>query len=143
MDNFEITYQVNKCFHLKHKFFGVFASDNFPRLSDNCFAVVNASISTSSGSHWLLICYYEKTMYFADPLWQARDCYHFVYTRLLQFYFGEEVVQCRRLQPIQSPNSKLCGLHCIYIAHIIFTYSYPFVHYMNDDDLLRFAKHMM
>ena len=82
-------------------------------------------------------------MYFADPLGQALDCYHFVYTRLLQFYFEEEVVQCLRLQPIQSPNSKLCGLFCIYIAHIIFTYSYPFVHYMNDDDLLRFAKHMM
>ena len=143
MDNFEITYLVNKCFHLKHKFCGVFAADNFPRLPENCFAVVNASISTSSGSHWLLICNYKKTMYFADPLGQALDCYHFVYTRLLQFYFEEEVVQCLRLQPIQSPNSKLCGLFCIYIAHIIFTYSYPFVHYMNDDDLLRFAKHMM
>ena len=82
-------------------------------------------------------------MYFADPLGQALDCYHFVYTRLLQFYFEEEVVQCLRLQPIQSPNSKLCGLFCSYIAHIIFTHSYPFVHYMNDDDLLRFAKHMM
>ena len=60
MDNFEITYLVNKCFHLKHKFCGVFAADNFPRLPENCFAVVNASISTSSGSHWLLICNYKK-----------------------------------------------------------------------------------
>ena len=56
MDNFEISYLVTKCFHLKHKFCGVFAADNFPRLSDNCFAVVNSSISTSSDSNCLLIC---------------------------------------------------------------------------------------
>ena len=87
-DNVEILFLgdlVNKCFHLKHKFCGVFAADNFPSLPDNCFAVVNASISISSGSHWLLICNYKKTLYFADPLGQALDCYHFVHTRLLQF----------------------------------------------------------
>ena len=143
MDNFEISYLVSKCFLTLRRFCGVFAADNFPRLSDNCLAVDHASISTSSGSHWLPICNYKKTIYSADPLGQALDCYHFVYTRLLQFYFEEEVVQFLRLQPIQNPNSKLCALFCIYIAHIIFTKSYPYVHYMNDDDLLRFANHMM
>ena len=91
LDSFELSCLVSKCFHLKQKFCGVFAADNFPRLSENCFAVVNASISTSSESHYLLICNYKKTIYFVDPLGQAVDCYHFLYTRMLQFCFEKKL----------------------------------------------------
>ena len=63
MDNFQISYLVSNCFPLKHNFCGVFAADCFPRLPDNCFALVNTSISTSSGSHWILICNYRKKQY--------------------------------------------------------------------------------
>ena len=82
-------------------------------------------------------------MYFSDPLGQALDCYHFEYIYLLQVCFVEEVVQFLSLQPFQIPMSKLFGHFCIYFAHIIFTYSYPYAHYLNNDDLIRFAKQMM
>ena len=44
-------------------------------------------------------------------------------------------------QTNQSRDSKLSGLFCIYIAHIIFGF-WPIVK-CSDIDLIRFALHMM
>ena len=55
MDSFEILNFVQKCCHLKHKFLGVFAADNFPGLKPESFIIVNASESSEPGTHWLLL----------------------------------------------------------------------------------------
>ena len=52
-----------------------------------------------------------------------------------------QICQFLEHQPIQSQNSELCGLFCIYIAHIIF--SKREIVKINDVQLLRFALHMM
>ena len=44
MDEDQIHRQVKKCKHLKFKFRGVYAADNFPlNLQTNTFIIVNAS----------------------------------------------------------------------------------------------------
>ena len=46
-------------------------------------------------------------------------------------------------KPIQSANSALCGLYCIYVAHVIISSKLPVSFKVNDHDMMRFAKHVM
>ena len=43
MNSDEIRYLLGKCIHLKYYFHGVFAADNFPKLTKEGFLIVNAS----------------------------------------------------------------------------------------------------
>ena len=141
IDNVKIAKLINKCVHLKFLFCVVFPADSFPKLFADSYIVVNALKAGTIGTHWLLICKKNDKIYFADPLGNSLEFYFAVYRRLNSFY--REVIQLCTLMPIQKANSKLCGLFCIYIAHVIFSNKYPYTMYMNDDDLLRFAKHML
>ena len=53
----------------------------------------------------------------------------------------QNVYEVLRNQPIQTQNSILCGLFCIYVAHYI--YNKTEIVKMSDVDLVRFAFHMM
>ena len=67
MDEDEINNLVQGFKHLKYKFHGVFAADNFPlQLSQNSFITVNVSTSQSIGTHWILICRRNGFYIFAD-----------------------------------------------------------------------------
>ena len=132
---------IQKFEHLKFEFTGVFAADNFPTLTNGSFMRVNASEAILTGSHWLLLCQKQEKLYFADPLGLPLRQYLTFYKRLMRYYI--EVYQLFKIETIQTQNPKLCGLFCIYVAHIIFESHYPFILYMNDTDLLRFAKHKL
>ena len=55
MDEDQIFKLIQQCKHLKHKFNGVYAADNFPlKMSPNSFTIVNASPAASIGTHWLV-----------------------------------------------------------------------------------------
>ena len=58
-------------------------------------------------------------------------------------YSIHEVNQILMNKPIQSANSVLCGLYCIYIAHVILSSKLPIGFKVNYQDMMRFAKHMM
>ena len=76
---------------------------------------------------------------FADPLGQPLSSYKNIYQRL-----AKNNVQFHQLlenQPIQGQNSELCGLFCIFIAHLIFD-DRQIVN-CSDFQLIRFALHMM
>ena len=77
----------------------------------------------------------------ADPLGIPIQNYQILYYRMVQFY--NELTQVLKLKPIQNQNSKLSGLFCIYILHVLFGYEYPLFLNMNDNDLLRFANYML
>ena len=77
----------------------------------------------------------------ADPLGIPIKNYQILFSRLVQFY--NEVTQVLKLKPVQNQNSKLFGLFCIYIAHVMFGYGYSLMLNMNDNDLLRFDNHML
>ena len=119
MDSDEIVSMINKCPHLKFKFRGVFAADLFPILKSNCFIIVNASESSMPGSHWILLCYHDNNMYFAKPLGLSVTNYTTIYVRLMRYY--QNVQELNAKFPLQQRNSELCGLYCIYIAHVIYT----------------------
>ena len=56
MDEDQIYIQVQKCKHLKFKFRGVYAADNYPlKLPVNSFIIVNASRAESIGTHWVIL----------------------------------------------------------------------------------------
>ena len=117
-----------------------FAANNFPsKLKSNTFLIVNASKSRSPGTHWLLICKTSNHLLFADPLGRSLSSYKNIYQRIaknnVQFH------QCLENQPIQSQNSELCGLFCIFIAHLIFD-NRQIVN-CSDFYLILFALHMM
>ena len=141
MDSDEIRYLLGKCTHLKYCFCRVFAADRFPKLTREGFIKVNASPAQYEGSHWMVILFHENKVFLADPLGIPIQNYQILYSRLVQFY--NEVTQVLILKPVQIQNSKLCGLFCIYIAHVMFGYEYPLLLNMNDNDLLRFANRML
>ena len=139
LDNTQINDYIQRCKHLKNNFVGVFAANTFPKLSKNSFMIMNASAVNSIGTHWLLIANHANIIYFADPLGIALENYSIVYQRMLTIY--NRVIQIFRLMPVQKENSNFCAF-CIYIAHVLFL-NYPYISKMNDNDLNRFAKHVM
>ena len=67
MDIDEIHFLTGKYFHLKHYFYGVFAADNFPKLTRKGFVAVNASPAQYEGSRWMVI-FFSKTKF----IWLTR-----------------------------------------------------------------------
>ena len=127
---------------LKHKFIGVFAANNFPKiLQRNSVIIVNASTSDNAGTHWLLLFVKNKNLIFTDPVGQTILFYKDVYRRLVSTQGDGQLCQVLENQPTQRRQSKLCGLFCIYIAHLIFTFQ--LIVKFTDNDLIRFALHMM
>ena len=142
MNEDELNDLIQRCKLLKHKFLGVFAANNFPKiLQPNSFIIVNASTSDNAGTHWLLLCVKNKNLIFADPLGQPVLFYKDVYRRLVSTQGDVQLCQVLENQPIQSRDSKLCALLCIYFAHLIF--SFQPIAKCSDNDLIRFALHMM
>ena len=115
MDSFEIITFVQKCHHLKHKFTGVFAADNFPKLKPESFIIVNASESSESGTHWLLLGRRRNNVHFADPLGYPLENYQEDFKRVCRMY--SKINEVFKSQPIQ--------------------------HIVNDNDLMRFSEHML
>ena len=128
-------------YSFKILFLRSFAADNSPKLTREGFIIVNASPAQYKGSHWMVILFHENKVYLADPLEIPIQNYEILYSRLVQFY--NEVTQVLKLKPVQNQNSKICGLFCIYIAHVMFGYEYPLLLNMNATYLLHFANHML
>ena len=143
MDEDEINSLIQACKLLKYKFFGVFAADNFAlKLPQNRFIIVNVSSSDSIGTHWTLLCRKNGNYIFADPLGQKLTSYKCLNNRLASAALDiQNVYELLRNQPIQTQNSILCGLFCIYVAHYI--YNNTEIVKMSDVDLIRFALHLM
>ena len=142
MDEDKLNSLIQRCSELKHKFLEVYVADNFPtNLTDNSFIIVKISTSASIGTHWIILSQKDKKFIFADPLGQTLSSYKHLQSRIASNFNVKTVYELLRNQPIQKQNSILCGLFCIYIAHIIF--SGQKLKKMSDIDLLRFALHMM
>ena len=150
MDEDQIHHQLKKCKHLKFKFRGVYAADNYPlNLQTNTFIIVNASRSNSIGTHWVVLAkrYAYPIIYFADPLALPLTTYKDIFNRLQQCKDLEimmDIMEHRRdiRSPLQSSDSQLCGLFCIYIVHYFYSEKFPFIPDVNELELLAFVKHM-
>ena len=144
MDEEEIFLYVKSCKHLKFKFRGVFAADNFPlAVPCNSFLIVNTSQSKFPGTHWVFLGTRSnsKQLYYADPLGFPLQSYQQIMARVAKTGFSS-FVDLLNDQPIQDKNSQLCGLYCIYIAHHFFNKIIPSIVAINDVQLISFIKHM-
>ena len=57
IDEIDLTRMIKKCKHLKYKFLGVYAANNFLlALDPNTFIIVNSDKADQPGSHWILLC---------------------------------------------------------------------------------------
>ena len=142
--------QMKKCKHLKFKFRGVHAADNYLlNLQTNTFIIVNASRSNSFGTHWVVLAkrYAYPIIYFADPLALPLTTYKDIFIRLQQCKDLEimmDIMEHRRdiQSTLQSSDSQLCGLFCIYIVHYFYSEKFPFIPDVNELELLAYVKHM-
>lgn len=143
MDEQEIYSFIQRCRGLSYKFAGVFAADNFPStLPNNSFIIVNASLSNSFGSHWLLLCRKDKYYLFADPLGFPMSTYTDLCQRLETFMPSIEDLTFNR--PMQSENSTMCGLYCIYFAYNILNSVGPIeIPPLNELQLTQFASNVL
>ena len=124
MDEDQIQLQVKKCKHLKFKFRGVYAADNFPlNLQTNTFIIVNASRSNSIGTHWVVLAkrYAYPIIYFMDPLALPLTTYKDIFNRLQQCKDLEimmDIMEHRRdiQSPLQSSDSQLWFILHIYCS---------------------------
>ena len=150
MDEDQINLQVKKCNHPKFTIGGVYAADNYPLNSQtNTFINVNASRSNSIGTHWVVLFkrYAYPIIYFADPLALPLTTYKDIFNRLQQCEDLEimmDIMEHRRdiQSPLQSSDSQLCGLFCIYTVHYFYSEKFPLIPDVNELDLLAFVKHM-
>ena len=144
MDNLTITELIHRCKHLKHRFCGIFPANlafNTILKRDNTFMIVNASNSDQPETHWLLFAQAGGQIFFADPLGRSLHNYPHVYKNMRRsIHEGNQILMNK---PIQSANSVLCGLYCIYVAHVIISSKFPIGFKVNDHDMMSFAKHMM
>ena len=104
MDSDEIRYLLGKCIHLKHYFYGVFAADNFPKLTRERFIIVNASPSQHADSHWMVLLFHKNKVYLADPLGIPIQNYQLLYCRLLIFY--NEVTQIFKMSQFKTKTQN-------------------------------------
>ena len=103
--------------------------------------IMNASPSDQPGTHWLLFAQAGGQIFFADPQGKNLHDYLLVYKNMRHTI--HERNQLLMKKPIQSADSVLCGLYCIYVAQVIITNRFPIRFKFNDHDLIRFAKHML
>ena len=144
MDNLQVTELIHRCKHLKHRFCGIFPANlafNTILKRDNTFMIVNATNSDQPGTHWLLFAQAGGQIVFADPLGRSLYNYPNVYKNMRRSIHEENHILMNK--PIQSANSFLCGLYCIYVAHVIISSKFPIGFKINDHDMMRFANHMM
>ena len=141
IDELQLGTLINKCKHLKYKFAGVYAADNFPpNIKNGIFIIINSDKATQTGTHWLLLCNRNNKYLFADPLGLPLNSYPHVRNRLSFADLGvTEIIQA----PLQNFSSNLCGLYCIYIAHYVFDADFPLIPYISEQELLRFVKHFI
>ena len=96
--------------------------------------------SDSVGEHWILLAKInsDEAIYYADPFGFPTETYKNVYKRI-KYYACVNVMT----HQLQSINSELCGLYCIYIAHFIFNNKYNHIPIVNDLEVFKFVKHML
>lgn len=139
MDETSLAILLSNCSHLKHKFAGVFAANNFKPLKPNSFQIINESPAYHKGTHWIVMARRGEKIYFADPLGKGIENYPIIFCRCSLMYPNI----CNFSYPIQPVYTNDCGLYCIYVAHVIFSMYFPKQVYTNPYGLRKFMTHLL
>ena len=146
MDEDQIFDLIQRCKHLKYYFVGIYGADNFPlNLEKDRFIIVNSGKANTPGQHWLLLATtsYPGMMYYADPLGFPINYYADVQSRINAHPTSLAVTNLiQGKEPLQSLNSQMCGLFCIYIAHFLYNKQFFQIPQISEIQLLDFLRHM-
>lgn len=152
MDNFELAELVSLCPVIKYRFAGCFAQDKHLFLYPGTFQLVNTANHGEVGEHWLLFARPDETysenfnmVIFYDSYGRVlRDSFSQLYNKVANTY--DASVNIVQIFPsasfVQSSNTTLCGLYCLYAAHSIFagnSASGSAVIHGSEEKVLRFA----
>lgn len=130
-----------------NKKFGIFPMDMIPQDTSIQILIINSDPSYSPGKHWVSIFIPDNSMpEFFDSLGKCPSRYsHFILDFLIENGPKGFISNKNRLQ---SPNSSLCGLYCLYFVYhrmknysfdeIIERFSYNFKE--NDDVVINFFE---
>jgi hypothetical protein len=118
MDSAAINTLIKNSPLLKHKFTCVFAADNFPRLSNNTFQIVNNQRARKSGQHWIVLARRNNKMIFADSLGKSIRYYPKNCQRFSKIHKNISVHQF--VNRMLQNSDYLCGAFCFCFAHVIF-----------------------
>jgi len=115
MDSFQLRYALNKLIKGIPNY--VCASDQLQLVNSKQFAIItNTEPSVSGGSHW--VCFLKRdnssTVEFFDSYGIAVKYYgHYFLQFISKFY---KIEQC--FSQIQSYNSNVCGMYCLYFLYM-------------------------
>lgn len=128
--------------NLCYKYLGCHASNNFPVLINNCFALVNTLPMNTSGEHWLLVARRNRTVFFYDSFCRPiKSNFPAIYKKLCAQQAGDDLLQV--FPPFcQNPKSSLCGIYCILVANSIYSSKQTFCKlflYLTEEDVLQFV----
>ena len=132
MDNYQLLKIISSFGQLKHKYLGSFPADLVPSyLPFNTFCILNIELSSSPGSHWIILANKDNVVYFGDSLGKS-----------LSDYTNIRLRQKTATIPLVSDGEVLqtgnyCGLYCIYFAYVLYTNCFS-ERFLNDNFLLRF-----
>ena len=110
MDNIQLKSLIKKLIKVTTlRNVGIFPKDKIPHsiIHYPCCFIANTDYSYSTGKHWVVFYYHSKLeLEFFDSLGHSPNYYNF---------HIPSNVNCLCLNyPIQSSNSYLCGLFCLY-----------------------------
>ena len=139
IDELQLGTLIDRCKHLKYKFAGVFAAENFsPNLKNGNFIIGISDKASQMGTHWLLLCNRNNKYLFADPL--GLPPINIILMFVIDYLADLGVTEIIQT-PLQNFDSNLCGLYCIYIAYYVFGALFPIIPYISEQQLMRFVKH--
>jgi len=115
MDSFQLRYALNEL--IKDIPVYVCASDQLQLVNTKQFAIiVNTEPSSNSGSHW--VCFYKpndsSTIEFFDSYGVKVKYYGKYFLQFISKF--HKIEQC--LSQIQSYNSNVCGMYCLYFLYM-------------------------
>ena len=125
---------------LKYKYKGCFSCDNFPSSGyNNSFSIINTAPKNHQGEHWVLIAGKRGQVVFYDSFGRHFPTY---FPNIFQRVDAGDK-QLVQLFPtasfVQHPDSYLCGIYCVFVAHHIYNRSLAsFPHFATEEDIINF-----
>ena len=115
MDSNEIYVLVEKLKIIN--FLGVFAVDDFHRITKDCEGVFifNTDPSYKTGQHWIAVCVSKNHVFYFDPLAAFEHATNEIQTFFKRF---DKHLIFNNLR-IQSYDSSKCGIHCLVFCFIM------------------------
>lgn len=140
MDSFQLQTILVRDYKTANRVKGSLAANELPYQSDlNGFYILNTDESGLPGRYWCVFYFNDNSSEFFDSLGRPPEYYHKYFK---DYLLARGLPYRYNVMNIQSPQSILCGLYCIYYCYMrcqgnsLFYITRTFVHSTLDNDSL-------